>query len=122
MSTSKYVTAVMILIAATLFAASCNKGKTASAPSSTSTLTPMSANNPVPSPNSAPTGEIKGEPGKPQTVDILSGKPVVRSVYGDYDGERLYFCCNESKKMFEAKRTEYLRKIREKGIILEKTP
>jgi YHS domain-containing protein len=79
-------------------------------------------NSPVPSVTPTAVGEIKGESGKPQTVDIISGKPIVRSVYGDYDGERLYFCCGESRKAFEANRQVYLQKIREKGIILEKTP
>jgi hypothetical protein len=96
---------------------------TASSPSVPS-ITPMTT-----PPTTSPTpvtinqgGEIKGEPGKPQTVDVLTGSPLDRNIYGDYDGNRVFFCHPGSKTRFESNVTENLQKIKEKGIVLEKAP
>jgi YHS domain-containing protein len=69
----------------------------------------------------SPEGIIaNGEQGKPQSVDVISGKPVNRSVFGDYNGQRVYFCCPESKKTFDANTQAYLEAIRKQGIILDR--
>ena len=81
-----------------------------------------SPSSPVPSVSQIPSTEIKGTPGQPQTVDVISGKPVNRMVYTDYDGERLYFCCDESKKAVQKNAQWYLQQIREKGIVLDRVP
>ena len=67
-------------------------------------------------------GEIKGEPGKPQTVDVTCGHAVDRSVYGDYEGNRVFFHSSGNKTQFESNVTGNLQKIKEKGIVLEKAP
>jgi YHS domain-containing protein len=77
---------------------------------------------PTPSTGASPTSEVKGEPGKPQTVDVFSGKPVVRSVYTDYDGERIYFCCDYEKGIFLKDPELNMQRIRDRGIILEPSP
>lgn len=97
---------------------SCSNAKNSSAPPVLQSQT----NSPVPVPGQTASSEIKGEPGQPQTVDVFSGKPVNRNVFADRDGERLYFCCDESKKMFQANPQATLQKIHAKSIILEKTP
>lgn len=96
---------------------------TASSPSAP-TITPMSmptTTSPTPVTMNQQ-GEIKGEPGKLQTVDVTCGHDVNRSVYGDYDGNRVYFHSPGNKTQFESNVAENLQKIKEKGIVLEKTP
>ena len=89
---------------------------TVSSPSAPS-ITPMSTPSTI-----NPTAVIKGEPGKPQTVDVLTGDAVDRNLYGDYDGKRVFFCHPGSKTRFESNVAENLQKIKEKGIVLEKAP
>jgi len=81
-----------------------------------------SAVNPTPVAVNNPMAGIKGEPGKPQTVDVTCGHAVDRNVYGDYEGNRVYFHSPGNKTQFESNVTENLRKIKEKGIVLEKAP
>jgi hypothetical protein len=93
--------------------------------SSARSITPMStppATNPTPMAVNNPMAVIKGEPGKPQTVDVLTGDAIDRNLYGDYDGKRVYFCHPGSKTRFESNAAENLQKIKEKGIVLEKAP
>jgi len=93
--------------------------------SSARSLTPMStpsAVNPTPVAVNNPMAGIKGEPGKPQTVDVTCGHAVDRNVYGDYEGNRVYFHSPGNKTQFESNVTENLRKIKEKGVVLEKAP
>jgi YHS domain-containing protein len=56
---------------------------------------------------------------KAQTTDALSGKPVNKNIYADYEGKRIYFCCDQSKKDFQKNPEVYLTKFREQGVILE---
>ena len=79
-------------------------------------------NSPVPTVGATQTSDVKGEPGKPQTVDVVSGKQFDRSVFADYNGERIYFCCADSRKLFQLNERSYLQKIKEKNILLAKTP
>ena len=93
--------------------------------SSARSITPMStpsAVSPTPVTVNNPMAVVKGEPGKPQAVDVLSGEPVDRNLYGDYDGKRVFFCHPGSKTRFESNVAENLQKIKEKGIVLEKAP
>ncbi|MFH1312638.1 MAG: hypothetical protein ABIJ00_05370 [Candidatus Eisenbacteria bacterium] len=57
-----------------------------------------------------------------QTRDIMSGKPVNRSIYTDYAGKRVYFCCATSKGQFSAEPEAWLKRSRELEIILEDSP
>jgi len=63
-----------------------------------------------------------GEPGRPQAVDVISGKPVNTAVYGDYNGKRVYFCCLVSKGFFDERKQLYLNAIKKRGIILADKP
>jgi YHS domain-containing protein len=67
---------------------------------------------------------VIGEPGKPQSVDLISGKPVNKYGlgYGDYNGQRVFFCCMVSKREFEKNVPGYLEAIKARDIILEKSP
>jgi YHS domain-containing protein len=120
---------VLLLVLAMVFSGgvSCSKGKDAAAKATgkdapAQTSVPPNPISPVPSIGTTPSAEIKGEPGQPQTVDVISGKPIVKSFFADYNGERVYFCCANSKNSFQQKADWYLQKIKEKNIILDKTP
>ena len=52
----------------------------------------------------------------------VSGKPINKEVYSDFDGKRVYFCCNMCKSTFEKEPEKYLNEMREKGVELEKAP
>jgi len=105
---------VLILIAA--FSFSTNRE-----PKNTFTPVPFTAN-PAPSTKANQTAEIKGEPGKPQTIDIFSGKPVSKSVYTDFNGERIYFCCDVERKEFLKNPELIMKRIKDRGIILDTVP
>ncbi len=59
---------------------------------------------------------------KAQTTDALSGKPVDRNIYADYEGKRIYFCCDQSRKDFHNNPDAYFTKFRQQGVTLEDTP
>jgi hypothetical protein len=95
---------------------------TASSPSAPK-LTPMSTpptTNPTPVTINNQMADIKGEAGKPQTVDVTCGHAVDRNVYGDYEGNRVFFHSPGNKTQFESNVAGNLQKIKEKGILLEK--
>jgi YHS domain-containing protein len=109
-------TAILLLLALLVSAGfSCSKK-----PETKSNFTPVpyTANTTPPS-SADQTAEIKGEPGKPQTVDIFSGKPFNKSVYTDYNGERIYFCCNVEKDKFLKNPEMNWKKIKDRGILLD---
>lgn len=62
------------------------------------------------------------KPLKAQMTDALSGKPVDRNVYVDYQGQRIYFCCANSRSDFQLNPDKYLKVFREQGVTLEKSP
>ncbi|MHB1459084.1 MAG: hypothetical protein ACYC0V_19430, partial [Armatimonadota bacterium] len=65
---------------------------------------------------------VKGESGKLQSVDVISGKPVRPGIYADYGGYRVYFCCATSRSDFHRDAQDYLRAIKQRGILLKPTP
>jgi hypothetical protein len=115
----KRVICILLLVLLAIIATSCQKKKIED---NFSPVPLTKAFSPGSSQSSTAGLEIKGEPGKPQTVDIISGKPIVKDFYSDFNGERLYYCCDVEKKLIESSPQKYLQKIKEKGIILEPTP
>jgi YHS domain-containing protein len=81
-----------------------------------------SASSPVPSGGLPLMLDVKGESGKPQSVDVISGKPVSPSVYADYEGYRVYFCCATSRSDFQQNAQGYLQAMKLRGILLVPTP
>lgn len=61
-------------------------------------------------------------PGKMQTTDALSGKPVSRAIYADHEGKRIYFCCEQSRETFRTDPGKYLDAFKSQGVTLENTP
>jgi YHS domain-containing protein len=65
-----------------------------------------------------------GNPGKgnPQTACPVMGGKVDKSVYTDYQGKRIYFCCSGCIADFKKDPDKYMKKMEEQGIVLEPTP
>lgn len=62
------------------------------------------------------------EKGKPQTVCPVQGGEIDKSIYTDYKGYRIYFCCKGCPEEFHKNPEKYMKKLRESGVTLEKTP
>ncbi len=62
------------------------------------------------------------QPQKPQSVCPVLGGNIDKKVYVDYQGKRIYFCCQGCDAEFRKDPEKYLKKIQEQGITLEKCP
>ncbi len=60
------------------------------------------------------TETVKTSPKLAQMRDAFSGKMVNRSIYADYKGKRIYFCCRESKNTFKKDPESYLAEFKKK--------
>ena len=59
---------------------------------------------------------------KPQTTcPVLTGD-VDKSVYADYQGKRIYFCCKGCDAEFKKDPEKYMKKLQEEGVTLEPAP
>ena len=59
---------------------------------------------------------------KPQTLCPVLGGNVDKQVYVDYQGKRVYFCCQGCDAAFKKDPEKYMKKLQEQGITLEKCP
>ncbi|MFI5331172.1 MAG: YHS domain-containing protein [Desulfobaccales bacterium] len=59
---------------------------------------------------------------KPQTLCPVLGGNVDKKVYVDYQGKRVYFCCQGCDAAFKKDPEKYMKKLQEQGITLEKCP
>jgi YHS domain-containing protein len=50
------------------------------------------------------------------------GGMINKNVYADYQGNRVYFCCPPCLKEFQRSPDLYIKKMKEQGITLAKTP
>jgi len=66
--------------------------------------------------------DISLEQVQPQIVDAISGKPINKNIYTDYQGIRIYFCCANSQRSFESDPEKYIQKLKEQNIIRERSP
>ena len=66
---------------------------------------------------SGQSAEIQGQEKCP-----VMGRPVSRSLYADYKGWRVYFCCPPCVKAFESDPEKYLQLMKEQGTELEAVP
>lgn len=60
--------------------------------------------------------------GGPQTKCPVMGGAVDKSVYLDYEGKRIYFCCAQCRQDFQKDPAKYLKKLEDQGVTLEKAP
>ncbi len=58
--------------------------------------------------------------GQAQTACPISGKPIDKKIYADYNGERVYFCCEDCKAAFKNDPAEVISKLKADGVKLEK--
>jgi YHS domain-containing protein len=59
---------------------------------------------------------------KPQTTCPVLAGDVDKSVYADYQGKRIYFCCKGCDAEFEKNPGKYMKKLQEEGVTLEPAP
>ena len=118
MNRMKYTSVLLLSMLIALSGVSCSKKRESRV---NFTPVPYTAN-PAPNSSTKKNVQIKGEAGKPQTVDIFSGKPIVKTVFTDYEGERIYFCCDVEKAEFLKNPQANMKKIKDRGIILDATP
>ena len=52
---------------------------------------------------------------------VMGGK-IDKSVYVDYQGKRVYFCCSGCKQTFLENPEKYMKEMESQGIVLEKAP
>ena len=59
---------------------------------------------------------------KPQTTcPVLAGN-IDKSVYADYKGKRIYFCCKGCDAEFNKDPDKYMKKLQEEGVTLQPAP
>jgi YHS domain-containing protein len=58
----------------------------------------------------------------PQTACPVSGAPIQKDIYTDYDGRRIYFCCKGCIDAFKQDPERYVKKMEAEGVVLEKAP
>lgn len=59
---------------------------------------------------------------KVQTVCPVEGGTVNHKLFVDYQGERIYFCCPGCPEVFNKDPAKYVKKLKDAGVTLEKTP
>jgi YHS domain-containing protein len=57
-----------------------------------------------------------------QTMCPVMGGAVNRTVFADYQGMRVYFCCNACTAPFKKDPTKYIKKMEAEGITLDRVP
>ncbi len=60
--------------------------------------------------------------GKPQTVCPVMKGDIDKSLYADYNGYRIYFCCKECFGEFKKNPEKYMKILKDSGVKLEKAP
>jgi YHS domain-containing protein len=87
--------------------------------------TPASAAQKVekaPAPAAVPAAAADVKTGKPQTICPVMGGPINRSVYTDYKGKRIYFCCPACIDTFNKDAEKFMKQMSDQGIKCEDTP
>jgi YHS domain-containing protein len=59
--------------------------------------------------------------GGPQTVCPIMGSAIDKTLYVDYEGKRIYVCCNYCLKKLKKDPERYLKQLESEGVVLEKT-
>jgi len=60
--------------------------------------------------------------GNPQTLCPVEGGKINKSIYTDYQGKRIYFCCSGCIDEFKKNPDKYLKQMEEQGVTPEKAP
>lgn len=57
-----------------------------------------------------------------QSTCPVMGEKLDKSVYSDYEGQRVYFCCSACKSEFAKDPAKYIKQLEAEGVQLEKVP
>jgi YHS domain-containing protein len=60
--------------------------------------------------------------GKPQALCPVEGGKIDKTIFADYQGKRVYFCCAMCPAKFKEDPQKYIKKMEDEGIVLEKAP
>lgn len=60
--------------------------------------------------------------GSPQEKCPVMGGTINKDIYVDYQGKRIYFCCEACPKEFNKDPDKYMKKLKEQGVTLEDAP
>lgn len=59
---------------------------------------------------------------KAQEICPVMGGKINKSVYTDYNGKRIYFCCTACPEPFKKDPEKYIKKMEAEGVEFEKAP
>lgn len=59
---------------------------------------------------------------KDQTRCPVMGGLINKNIYADYQGSRVYFCCPPCQREFKKDPDSYVKKMKEQGVTLAKSP
>jgi YHS domain-containing protein len=76
----------------------------------------------APPPAEAVTAEPAAATNFQTTCPIREGRKIDRSIFVDYQGKRVYFCCHGCPAEFNKDPARYIKAMEDKGIVLDKTP
>jgi YHS domain-containing protein len=65
---------------------------------------------------------VVAEEAKVQTTCPVTGHAIDRNAYEDYNGKRIYFCCESCIEEFRKTPEEYMKRLEAEGIVLEDAP
>jgi len=65
---------------------------------------------------------LAADSAKPQTTCPVLGGNISKDIYADYQGQRVYFCCQGCDDEFKKDPEKYLQKLKEQGVTPEKSP
>ncbi|NQT89332.1 YHS domain-containing protein [bacterium] len=66
--------------------------------------------------------QAKATEGKAQATCPLMGGKIVKTIFADHDGKRVYFCCDSCIAKFKAEPEKFIKKMEDEGIVLAKAP
>lgn len=109
--------AAVFMSAAGAYAQGCCCGAVTGAPDQKA-VSP--AKNPAACPMNATQCPMKAA--KPQATCPVMGGKISKTVYADYNGKRVYFCCAGCVATFNADPEKYVKKLTAAGVKLEDVP
>ena len=59
---------------------------------------------------------------KHQTICPVEGGRINKKIFVDYEGKRVYFCCNDCPPVFKKDPAKYISKLEKAGVTLDDAP
>ncbi|HPD15243.1 MAG TPA: hypothetical protein PLE19_09845 [Planctomycetota bacterium] len=67
-------------------------------------------------------GDAAAPPANAQTTCPVMGGKIDKRFFADYEGKRVYFCCDDCPETFKKDPAAYIKKLEDAGVVLDKTP